>query len=154
MELVVSRYQESTTWLSAYKSLTVTIYDKSGEPGPNSLPNQGREAHTWLHHIVTRYDTLADLTIFLQGSPFDHVPDLFEKIWSLSDRVRFQDLCDNILCETATGDPGQPGIPIGGMYERLFDAEPPRGFSPMRPRALCRFQIGHPVPIPSRTIRN
>ena len=32
------------------------------------LPNIGRESHTFLHHIVSRYDTLADVTLFLQGS--------------------------------------------------------------------------------------
>ena len=32
------------------------------------LPNIGRESHTYLHHIVSRYDTLADVTLFLQGS--------------------------------------------------------------------------------------
>ena len=33
----------------------------------------GREAGTWLHHIVTNYDRLADRTVFLQGDPFDHL---------------------------------------------------------------------------------
>lgn len=32
------------------------------------LPNIGRESHTFLKHIVSRYDTQADVTLFLQGS--------------------------------------------------------------------------------------
>ncbi|KAG1674943.1 hypothetical protein FOA52_014737 [Chlamydomonas sp. UWO 241] len=38
-----------------------------------ALPNIGREAHTYLHHIVSRYADLADLTIFVQGDPYDHI---------------------------------------------------------------------------------
>lgn len=44
------------------------------------LPNTGREAHTYLTHIVNNYNTLADINIFTQGWPFDHVPDFFEKL--------------------------------------------------------------------------
>lgn len=32
------------------------------------LSNIGRESHTYLHYIVSRYETLADVTLFLQGS--------------------------------------------------------------------------------------
>ena len=32
------------------------------------LPNVGREAHTYLHYIVTQYDSLAPYTAFSQGS--------------------------------------------------------------------------------------
>ncbi len=41
----------------------------------HSLPHVGREAFSYLTHIVTRYDSLADITVFAQGKPFDHVPD-------------------------------------------------------------------------------
>lgn len=36
------------------------------------LPNIGREAHTYLYHIVSNYYNLTDWTFFLQGNPFDH----------------------------------------------------------------------------------
>ncbi|MGL1148113.1 hypothetical protein ACSTLH_00765, partial [Vibrio parahaemolyticus] len=36
------------------------------------LPNVGREAHTWIHHIIERYETLSPYTLFLQGNPLDH----------------------------------------------------------------------------------
>ncbi|QJW88099.1 DUF3431 domain-containing protein [Spirosoma taeanense] len=86
-ELVVARYTEDLNWLrnlSANRvgqsaSLRVTIYDKSPDAsaGPDAvrLPNVGREAHTYLHHIVSRYDTLAEWTVFCQGKPFDHAFD-------------------------------------------------------------------------------
>ena len=84
LELVVARYDEDLNWLRrAPPEFKITIYDKSSGSLPSfkfqvsslTLPNLGHEAHTYLHHIVTRYDDLADLTVFAQGKPFDHVPD-------------------------------------------------------------------------------
>jgi hypothetical protein len=36
------------------------------------LPNVGREGHTFSHHIVENYDTLPNITVFLQGRIDDH----------------------------------------------------------------------------------
>ena len=46
------------------------IYDKSPSPvaGSRPLPNVGRESHTYLHHIVSNYDSLADWTVFSQAA--------------------------------------------------------------------------------------
>jgi hypothetical protein len=79
-ELVVARYTEDLSWLRKRPAnLTVTVYDKSsdaaGGEGVIPLPNVGREAHTYLHHIVSRYESLAEWTIFCQGKPFDHAYD-------------------------------------------------------------------------------
>jgi len=35
-----------------------------------NLPNIGVQTHTYLHHIVSRYESLADITIFALGSGF------------------------------------------------------------------------------------
>jgi len=83
MELVVARYAEDLAWLrNIPPQIRVTVYDKNPNephPGAQRLPNVGREAHTYLHHIVARYDTLAPRTVFCQGKPFDHAFD-FRKI--------------------------------------------------------------------------
>lgn len=84
VDLVVARFQEDLSWLRRVpRPVRVWIYNKGPEvvpprPGVSTiaLPNVGREAHTYLHHLVTRYEELADLTVFVQGRPFDHVPDL------------------------------------------------------------------------------
>lgn len=75
-ELVVARYQEDLAWLRKVPdTLHVTVYDKGGDAsGAVRLPNHGREAHSYLYHLVTRYDDLADITVFAQGRPFDHIP--------------------------------------------------------------------------------
>jgi hypothetical protein len=77
--LVVARYDEAPQWLKnippAWKTF---IYDKGRTRlrGSLCLPNIGREAHTYLYHIITHYHALADLTVFVQGHPFDHFPRL------------------------------------------------------------------------------
>jgi hypothetical protein len=74
VEVVIAKYKESVNWAQNVIH-KVTIYDKSDNPISYSipLPNIGKEAHTFLHHIVSNYDRLADITIFFQGHPFDHV---------------------------------------------------------------------------------
>lgn len=87
LELVVARYQEDLAWLKRVPdAIRVTVYDKGGDvPGVEHLPNHGRESHTYLHHLVNRYDSLADLTIFCQGRPFDHVPSFHRLLRQLAD---------------------------------------------------------------------
>ncbi len=79
-ELVVAHYTENLNWLrNLPEGLQKTIYTKGPDPVTEfvtiPLPNIGREAHTYLHHIVSRYDSLAEWTVFCQGKPFDHAYD-------------------------------------------------------------------------------
>ncbi len=85
IELVVARYRERIEWTrNVPASIDVTIYDKGHDLAPEvspraevlTLDNVGFEAHTYLHHIVTRRDRLASVTVFCQGHPFDHVHDM------------------------------------------------------------------------------
>jgi hypothetical protein len=77
-QLIVSRYNEDTSWTKNFKN--TIIYNKGNEIQSNhpviNLENVGREAHTYLHHIIENYDNLADVNCFMQGFPFDHL-----KIW-------------------------------------------------------------------------
>ena len=86
-ELVVARYDEDLAWLKRVpKDFLVTVYDKGdGTSGGVCLPNEGREANTYLHHLTERYESLADLTVFVQGHPFDHAPDLHKVLRALAD---------------------------------------------------------------------
>jgi len=82
LELVVARYDEDLAWLKRVpKDFRITIYDKGdGASGGIPLLNEGREAHTYLRHLSERYDSLAELTVFVQGHPFDHAPDLHKQL--------------------------------------------------------------------------
>ncbi|MCJ1389609.1 hypothetical protein MMC18_002466 [Xylographa bjoerkii] len=76
LEIVIAHYSEDLSWLGK-DATTCTIYSKGGEkaapPYPHiAIPNIGREGHTFLYHIIERYDTLADVTLFLQGRVDDH----------------------------------------------------------------------------------
>ena len=76
-QIVVARYNEDIRWLLPFRHITI-IYNK----GKNNfilnkfetiqLENFGRESHTYLYHIITNYDNLAERTIFFQGKINDH----------------------------------------------------------------------------------
>lgn len=79
LDLIISYYKEDLGWLDRYKDVKfnkVYLYNK----GPNKLPetkipyieikleNIGRCDHTYLYHIISKYDELADNNIFTTGS--------------------------------------------------------------------------------------
>ena len=81
--LVVARYRERLEWTrNVPAAVSVHVYDKGGDldracfPGAVRLDNVGREAETYLRHIVMRWDDLDPVTVFCQGHPFDHASDL------------------------------------------------------------------------------
>ena len=67
IEIVVAKYKEDISWTRNFEN--VIIYDKSNN---KDLPNIGREAHTYIHHIIEHWNNLANITVFLQGNPHDH----------------------------------------------------------------------------------
>ena len=98
IELVVARFEEDLRWIRRVPSvLRVTVFNKGGSSAfpPDvplregmsigKLPNQGREAHSYLTHLVERYDSLSGVTVFSQGHPFDHAPDFHERLRKLAD---------------------------------------------------------------------
>ena len=69
LELVVVRgAKEDLSWSDAYAAVrTVYCHGACDTPGAIELRNVGREAHVYLHHLVSRYDSLAERTVFMQG---------------------------------------------------------------------------------------
>jgi hypothetical protein len=104
-DLVVARYKEPIDWLNKYKDKKfhkVYIYNKSKTAVAckpegavceiTNLPNVGVCDHTYLYHIVDKYDTLADVTIFLPGSAdlknkVDRTHATIEKAFETKDTV-------------------------------------------------------------------
>jgi hypothetical protein len=128
LQIVVSHFKEDLGWLSDFSSLDVTVYSKGNPCGPNPLENVGREAETYLYHILLNYDNLSQITVFLQGNPLEHVSNLFEKICSLDLATEYLDLCDHILVEDGNGLPVQPGLPLADFHQKLFNESPPTFF--------------------------
>jgi len=74
VQIIVARYNEDVNWLKG--ATNVIVYNKGNELSDMdnviSLPNVGREAHTYLYHIVENYEMLADVTLFTQAKISDH----------------------------------------------------------------------------------
>lgn len=80
IEIVVARYNEDLSWIKEYPFnhhyFNYTIYNKGTNQDfikPSAyrviqLPNVGRCDHTYLYHIVSNYNNLAPVTVFLPGS--------------------------------------------------------------------------------------
>ena len=84
MKIVVSRYNDDIAWIDEFRE-NVFLYNKGPDfvEGALVLPNVGREGHTIFHYICENYDILDDYTVFLQGNPFDHSPDICEQLRGL-----------------------------------------------------------------------
>nr|QBK90807.1 MAG: uncharacterized protein LCPAC201_01080 [Pithovirus LCPAC201] len=93
---VIAQYNEDLSWLKdkeiADKSY---VYHKGGESSPKfdvwqweSLPNIGRETHTYLTYIVKHYHSLPEIVIFLQGRIDDHIKDVYQNPTKYLDQTR------------------------------------------------------------------
>ncbi len=114
--LIVARYKEDVGWLSQVNSIPnecIFVYDKC-EKSSNAtnksflLENIGREAHTYIVHIINNYDNLSDINIFCQGNPFDHcrhmINFLNNELPVLSD-AKFKWLCNSLFDSDQFGKP-------------------------------------------------
>ncbi len=161
LRLVVARYREDLSWLRGV-GLPATVYNKGPQLDPHALPhsaavhplpNLGREAHTYLTHIIAEYDALPEWTAFLQGDPFAHLlppeeprmtpPALRAKLLALAEGgapfaglAWFRLRCDGLGRPHDLADPAKEGrwkgwgkdIPVAHTFEALFDAPAPREF--------------------------
>lgn len=145
LEVVVARFCEDVAWTRNLPvGVRVTVYDKGGGAGlavgiaPIFLPNVGREAHTYLWHIVQRYDSLAPVTLFCQGHPFDHAHDLHRVVRGIaSGRREVKDfLWLGFIIDTDDprgrrlfvpwgGNSERKELPLGALHEALFGAPCP-----------------------------
>jgi len=87
VEVVVSHCGEDISWAAElvrkHPTTTLSVYTKGANPVPETvamLPNIGRQAHTYLHHIVENYYNLAPWTIFTTGNMLeqDNFDESFE----------------------------------------------------------------------------
>ncbi len=84
--VVVARYNERLDWLPClHEDYAIHISNSGNEIKDvlpiravvEDVPNEGREAGHWIRYIVNHYNNLADITVFLQGSPhIGHTGDI------------------------------------------------------------------------------
>jgi len=156
--IVVAHYNEDLSWLTEVKDIPGTrifVYSKAPADklpvlpaltaSPNihfqRLPNVGREAHTYLHHIITHYDSIAsgiaseDLTnedlLFTQGNPFDHRSraEFFDNYVKNNNNTRTyppSDRCAIHRCwKPYLKNVKDSGGGIGGWWAKVFPPEEP-----------------------------
>ena len=166
-EIVIAKYKENTElpygcpspsnpnafWWENCR-VKKTIYDKSGLDTTKRknkiqfcynekyyfLENMGREAHTYLYHIINNYSNLSDQTIFTQANPH-HNPcqnymDFIETfIWRINNNnfVKFTPLCEMIEQSCKENIDNSRDLPVNTFYKDLFGVEKelekkPKGF--------------------------
>jgi hypothetical protein len=127
VKIVVARYNESIEWTTQFND--VAIYNKGdkldGSYNEILLPNVGREGHTYYKYIHDNYDNLDDHTIFLQGNPFDHSPNIITNMKYIFDNMihlkhNFLYLSEQILECNLYECPHHKGIPIADVYIKIF----------------------------------
>jgi hypothetical protein len=124
--IVVARYNEDLEWTKNFSN--VIVYNKgnplSDDFNEKYLNNVGREGHTYYKHIYDNYDNLADYTIFLQGNPFDHSPNIISNLNKYVNNtnlsIDFEFLSESILNSNLKGCPHHSGLPLIETYEKLF----------------------------------
>lgn len=160
VNVIIARYREDITWADEL-GFDYIVYDKggSGASTTRNLPNIGREAHTYLTHIVREYDRLADMNVFLQGDPFDHVHDqgratvailrgqieeAMERMVPFKGLAWFKLKCDALgrphdLCKLENEGRWAgwgKDIPVGEVFTKLFGV-------PMPDRIIARAPTGN-----------
>lgn len=146
-QVVVARYREDVSWLDEL-GLPSRVYDKSGTPGPDALPNVGREAHTYFWHLAYSYPDFPEYTVFLQGSPFAHlewgavaelqnlIRDAVRDGTGFKGLARYRLRCDGLGRPHDMRDPAKKGqwagwgkdIPVAEVYGKLFAGRVPATF--------------------------
>jgi len=126
-DLVVAHYNEDVGWVqknrfTIYSPVRIFLYDKGKGKDGIKLPNVGREAHTYLWHIVNNYDQLADLTAFLQGNIRDHAPHAIERIHNLHPGSTYQELTSKELIFCAS-DASETSASVQKIYRHVFGTD-------------------------------
>lgn len=107
LHFVIARYNESLDWLPGildnFSGCKCTVYNKGDDIfGHKSysiitLKNVGRESETYLNHIIRNYSIIdEEITIFLQGYPFDHCPELLSGIKNALENITYGLFFQNI----------------------------------------------------------
>lgn len=129
--LVVARYTEDVSWINEIQTtdMNVYIYNKSYTPvdgvfGPYRYEwreNIGNEAETYLWHMIYNYDHLDNVTLFVQGRPYDHVrKDQLQYVIN-NGITSFEWLAYHMLDCKVANECHHRGLPISEFYTDIFE---------------------------------
>lgn len=154
MQMVIAKYKEDVSWISRI-NIPALIFDKSVCGMPNSLPNIGRETHTYLYYILSYYPLFPEYTVFLQGDPFPHMCSEMnpEKLEMMIDsyfkrKIFFKGFANYTIRCDFFGRPHNleknkdkwigysENIPVGNVYGELFNGNIPQLFHCRAPAGL------------------
>jgi hypothetical protein len=127
MIIIVARYNENIEWTKQFQN--VIIFNKGvkleEEYNEVCLDNVGREGHTYYKYIYDNYDNLEDFTVFLQGNPFDHSPNIIRNLHNYINNkelaIDFEFLSEHIINCNLTGCLWDEKLPLIDMYEKIFN---------------------------------
>ena len=125
MDVVIASYKEDVSYIDRINA-NVFLYDKGDRGLGIELPNIGREAHTYLYHIVENYKQLPEWTAFIQGNPFDHAPHVlslingFDSISEQNKQEKFYFVGNAIVKCDINGLPHHGGLDLAGFQIGLF----------------------------------
>ena len=135
---VITRYNENLEWIKGFKN--VIIYNKGLSINHNNFAyhtiiieqeNIGREQYCIYKHIVDNYDNLDEYTLFLQGYPFDHSPNLYDDLLLIENELNNDNHFDfmyvssnmhisNVLSDTLVGNVDPKFKNYSPLYEKIF----------------------------------
>lgn len=115
--LVVARWTEDVSWAASVTGWRVMLVQKGTD-----VPNRGREPSSFLWAIDRLYDETEpdDTLAFVQGHPFDHCPDLLNRL--VEPVTRFSPLGFWHTFSDANGGPHHRGVPVGACYEAWLES--------------------------------
>ena len=121
--LVVARFREDTGWTDRLEGWNIITVQKEDNGMPGDMPNVGREPSSFCHAIAERYDSITptDVWAFVQGRPFDHCPDVIERMNAY--KSSFQWLGEPGKSTLSNGAPDHPGLPVAEKYKEWLDRE-------------------------------
>ena len=152
-QIVVAHYNEDLDWLIPVANRS-HVYHKGTELRPpalqlyawDKLPNVGHESHTYLHYIINNYNSLPNITLFVQGEGLSDASHCFSTLGEMLSKTY-----NNISCKISRGikSGGWGRIRHSGKWreEKLRGEMRPAKFSLGRFfKELFEFQ--HPLEIP------
>ncbi len=130
MKIIIARYKEDITWTKDIKKelKDIIVYNKGPSLNIDNeimMENVGKEGHTFYKYIYDHYDELDEYTMFLQGNPFDHLPNTISMINKLIEHeqklnITFQPLSNRLLICNLVECKYHKGLPLYRTYEYLF----------------------------------